>query len=74
MNFREELGHRLVLLRHVRNMTQVEVAQKIGTTRDVISHWELGTRTVPADYIAKLATFYRVSSDYILGLKDGVLK
>ena len=75
MTFKEQLAHRLILLRHLHNFTQEEIGDKIGVTRYVISHWESGaTSAISPENIAKLAQTYKVSSDYILGLKDGVLK
>ena len=71
MNFYIELGHRIKFLRHLRNMTQREVADRVGVSRVSISHWEIGQYPVSAEHIAQLAKIFDVSSDYILGLKEG---
>ena len=61
---------RLEELRIDHDLTQQEVADLLGCQREVYRRYEKGTRTIPADYLIRLADYYRVSTDYILGRED----
>ncbi len=50
--------------------TQEALAASIGVSREIIQHWERGTRHIKADHIKSLAQHFNVSSDYLLGLSD----
>lgn len=64
------LGERLKQLRKENNYNLETVAQEIGVNRSAVSFWENGTNEPKATYIARLAKFYNVTSDYLLGLED----
>ena len=51
-------------------MTQSDLAKELCTTQDTISLWELGKSFPDATSIVKLAKFFNVSTDYLLGLED----
>lgn len=51
--------------------TQETLATSIGVSREIIQHWERGTRRIKADHIKSLAEHFNVSSDYLLGLSPG---
>lgn len=57
-------------LRHDRGLTQTQLAREISTTQDTISLWELGKSYPDIINLIKLAKFFGVSTDYMLGLKD----
>ena len=57
-------------LRHDRGTTQTQLAHEISTTQDTISLWELGKSYPDIINLIKLAKFFGVSTDYMLGLKD----
>ena len=61
---------RLEELRIDHDLTQQNVADMLGCQREVYRRYEKGTRTIPADFLMKLADFYHVSIDYILGRTD----
>ena len=62
---------RLVYLRkEVLNLNQEEFAKQIGYTRSAISAWEIGRNEPSNDDIIKLADFFGVSTDYLLGKSD----
>ena len=53
------------------NLTQTELSERTGIPISVISRIESGkTATVGHDVMAKLALFFNVSADYLLGLTD----
>ena len=51
-------------------MAQKEVSKVLNCSQQVYSNYELGQRDIPTDILIKLSKFYKVSVDYILGLKD----
>ena len=61
---------RLKELRKELNLTQEEFAQKIGYTRTAISAWEIGRNEPSNDDMVKLANYFNVSTDYLLGKSD----
>ncbi len=55
-------------LREDRDLTQRELAAVLNCSQQVYSNYELGQRDIPTDVLIRLARFYGVSTDYILGL------
>ena len=58
---------RLVQLRKELNLTQTEFAEKIGFSRTAISAWEIGRNEPSNEDTIKIADFFGVSVDYIIG-------
>lgn len=52
------------------DLKQTEVAEILGIQQTVYSRYERGFRTIPVEYIIKLADFYHTSTDYLLGRTD----
>lgn len=50
-----------------KGMTQEDVADLFNINRTTYGKWEKGLHTPDADTIIKLANFFDVSTDYILG-------
>lgn len=65
-----EIGNIIRQLRKEKKLSQTELAREIFTTQDTISLWELGKSLPDAMSIVKLAKFFDVSADYLLGLED----
>ncbi|MBQ6847077.1 MAG: helix-turn-helix transcriptional regulator [Oscillospiraceae bacterium] len=61
---------RLKDLREDKDLTQSDIADILGTTRQQIGKWENGVQMMGVDKYIKLAEYYNVSVDYILGLTD----
>ena len=57
-------------LREDSDLTQKELSQVLNCSQQVYSNYELGQRDIPTDILIKLALFYNVSTDYILGLDN----
>lgn len=57
-------------LREDHDMTQQEVADILGTSQTMYARYERGANELPIRHLIKLCEFYKVSSDYILGIKD----
>ena len=64
------LGERLKMLRTEKQIGQNFLAKELGISNSSISYWETGKQEPSAQAIFKLAKYFNVSSDYILGLKD----
>lgn len=57
-------------LREDNDKTQQQIAEVLNMHRSVYRRYENGERETPAWVIVKLAEYYRVSTDYLLGLSD----
>lgn len=61
---------RLRELREDHDLKQKDVASVLKTTQQVYSRYENGETEMPIHHLITLSKYYRVSSDYILGLSD----
>lgn len=61
---------RLKELRIEHSLSQAALAKIIKVSDSTICFWETGINEPKLTYIKKLATFFDVSSDYLLGLTD----
>lgn len=57
-------------LREDHDLRQKELAAYLNCSQQVYSNYELGQRDLPTEILIRLAAFYRVSTDYLLGLTD----
>ena len=54
-------------LREDRDLKQEDLAKLLNCTQACYSHYESGKRDIPTDVLQKLADFYGVSVDYLMG-------
>ena len=52
------------------NVTQSNIAEKLGTTRQTIGNWLLGKSQPDFDTLVKLADYFETTTDYLLGRTD----
>ncbi len=64
------MNNNLRLLRKSRGYTQIAVQMKTGIEQALRSKFENGERIPPTETLIRLADFYNVSIDYILGRTD----
>ncbi len=64
-----QLGERLQKLRTDRKISQLKVAELINVSPSIISNYESGERSPSIENLIKLASFYKCSTDYLLGLE-----
>ncbi len=64
------LGQRLRELREEKGFTQKELAKELNIHSVTYLHYEKEQREPPLTLLAKIAKFYDVSVDYLLGLTD----
>ncbi len=57
-------------LREDRDLNQTEVAKMLGMSQTGYSKYETGENDIPTSILIKLADFYNVSIDYLLGVTD----
>lgn len=63
-------AERLRDLRVERGLKQSALAEALGTTQRRISYWETGKVEPDLLSLCKIAEFFSVSLDYLVGLKD----
>jgi len=63
------LGVRVRALRIEKHLSQVELAKRLGISKAMVSAYELEQRSPSYDILIKLAAFFSVSTDYLLGLE-----
>ena len=59
-------------LRTDHDLSQAQVAEILGTTKNQVGKYERGEQEMPVKHIVTLCNYYRVSADYILGLREQV--
>ena len=57
-------------LRVDRGYTQKQLGEYLGISQNTYSQYEIGVLNYPVDVIIRLAEFYGVSTDYLLGLTN----
>ena len=57
-------------LREDRDLSQQKIAEILDTTQQVYSRYENGVNEMPIRHLITLCKFYKVSADYVLGLKN----
>lgn len=61
-------GSRLKKLRTDYNLTQKQLAERVGLAVSAISAYELGNRFPTYDVMVKFSRIFHVSTDYLLGI------
>ena len=64
------LGEKLKGLREDRDLKQIDVAQEINVLQASLSNYELDINQPDLSVLVKLANFYNVNIDYLLGNTD----
>ena len=64
------IDKRIKELRMARGLSQKQLAEAINVTQQVIALWESGKHEPKASYIYKLAEYFGVTSDYLIGLEN----
>ena len=52
------------------DLTQAEIASRLGIRQNVYSRYERGENPLPVNHLIKLAEIYCTSTDYLLGLTN----
>ena len=62
--------NRIRALREKHEKTQQDLADFLNLSQKAVSFYELGQRDIPNDVLKKLADYFHVSTDYILGREE----
>ena len=65
MNF--SLNENIKRLRTKAGLNQVEFAKKMGVTKQCVSNWENDNVVPSVEMLVKLADFFKVTTDFLLG-------
>ena len=67
------MRYEIMRFENIRNLridggyTQKQIAQELGISQNTYSQYEIGVLNYPVDALIKLADFYGVSVDFLLG-------
>ncbi|UKI55732.1 MAG: helix-turn-helix domain-containing protein [Treponema succinifaciens] len=62
------LNEQIRELRNIRGISQIQLANKLGVTKQSVSNWENDNILPSIEMLVKIANFFEVSTDYLLGL------
>ncbi len=63
-------SERIVELRTEKGLSQKAAAVDLGVSQALLSHYEKGIREFNLDFLCRIADYYGVTTDYILGRTD----
>ena len=66
----EYIGKRIRILRNELQLSQEELGKIIAVDKTTISGYETGRIAPPLDVVVRLAKYFHVSADYLLGITD----
>jgi len=67
------LGENIKKLRELRGVTQAELARYVGVGKTTISNYETGYSTPDTEILTKIADFFSITTDYLLGRPNATL-
>lgn len=65
-----KFAERLKELRLENNLSQSDLAKELGVSPACINRWEASLRLPNVDSIILICQYFKVSSDYLIGLED----
>lgn len=60
------VGEKIANLRKEKNLSQLQLAEQLGVSRQAISKWESGTALPGIDNVIVLSCFFGVTIDFLL--------
>ena len=64
------VADKIKALREQKGFTQSDLAKKLGITRSSVNAWEMGISVPSTQYVVELANIFKVSTDFLLGVKS----
>jgi len=64
------IHERLQTIRYERGLSQAYLAKKLGISATTVNAWETATSKPHVEFVIKLAKFFNVTTDYLLGMDD----
>ena len=62
------IADKIKLLLERQDLTQTELAKRLGITRSGVNAWEMGISVPSTQYLVELALLFKVSTDFLLDL------
>lgn len=59
---------KIIELRNELELTQEQMANKLGCKRSAYSLWELNINTIPLEYLNKISNIFNINIDYLANL------
>ena len=72
--FYKKLGERITQLRKEHQITQVQMAELLGISQQLVAANEAGRRKIPVSMLPRLAKIFDLSIDELLGMKKAAVK
>lgn len=63
-------GDRIKILRTSYNLSQVQLAEKLKVSKQTVSNWENNNILPSVEMLINIATFFSVTTDYLLELDN----
>lgn len=67
----QEYAQKIRDLRNDHDLSQAQIAEILGTTKNQVGKYERGEQEMPIKHLISLCNYYGVSADYILGIPKG---
>lgn len=64
-----DFGEKLKILRTGQNLTQQQLATRLGVKKSVVCYYESGARCPSNDVLVKIARIFHTTTDYLLNVK-----
>ena len=72
MNMNQIFGEKIRMLRETKEITQFQLGLAVNMTQRKISYMECGKYEPSIEDLVALCTYFKISSDYLLGLPSGL--
>ena len=69
-DIKKVVGERIRGLRQENSLSQVSLAEKISSNQKQVSKWECGQIEPNLDMLTKLADYFEVTVDYLIGRSE----
>lgn len=67
---RQIFASRIREIRTNQGLSQLQLASELGMIKQRVNNWESGVSLPSVDVLVALATYFNVSTDYLLGLSE----
>lgn len=68
--FYKDLGNKFAVLRKEQYITQVQMAELLGISQQLVAAYEAGARKIPASLLPVLSKMFAVPIEELLGISD----
>lgn len=65
-----KFAKKLKELREESNLSAMTLGKLIGVSDASIINWENGKNDIKSEYLIRIAKYFKVTTDYLLGLED----